>query len=199
MHSRKTLRITGLKTTLLSLPFSRPTLWPNGRWEGLTTVLVEIETDRGIVGLGESICLQNPATSVEEYVRGCEPLLVGEDPFDCERLEKKMLGYGGWLFAPQAFGYTLGGIDMALWDIRGKVTGLPLYKLLGGAVRKQVSFMRFLHHDSPERMADETQEAVAEGWDMLYFKYTTISGLQEAIHSVRDRLGSAPGIWIDFT
>jgi L-alanine-DL-glutamate epimerase-like enolase superfamily enzyme len=64
MRPDSALRITGLRTTLLSLPFSRPTSWPNGQWNGLTTVLVEIDTDRGVVGLGESICLQDPAGSV---------------------------------------------------------------------------------------------------------------------------------------
>jgi len=198
MDSIETLRITGLQTTLLSVPFTQPTSWPYGRWEGLTVVLVEVETNCGVTGLGESVCLQDPASSVEQYIHGCAPLLVGEDPFDCERLEKKMLGYGGWLFAQQSFGYVLGGIDMALWDIRGKACGLPLYKLLGGAVRREISFMKFLHHDSPERMADEAELAVADGYEMLYFKYTTIAELKEAIGSVRERVGLAPGIWVDF-
>jgi L-alanine-DL-glutamate epimerase-like enolase superfamily enzyme len=198
MNNANTLRITGLKTTLLSVPFSQPTSWPYGRWDGLTVVLVEVETNCGVTGLGESVCLQDPASSVEQYIHGCAPLLVGEDPFDCERLEKKMLGYGGWLFAPQSFGYVLGGIDMALWDIRGKACGLPLYKLLGGAVRKEISFMKFLHHDSPECMADEAEVAVAEGYEILYFKYTTIAELKDAIRSVRERVGSAPGVWVDF-
>jgi L-alanine-DL-glutamate epimerase-like enolase superfamily enzyme len=198
MHSAETLRITGLKTTLLSVPFTQPTSWPNGRWDGLTVVLVEVETNCGITGLGESVCLQDPASSTEQYIHGCAPLLVGEDPFDCERLEKKMLGFGGWLFAPQSFGYGLGGIDMALWDIRGKVCGLPLYKLLGGAVRKEISFMKFLHHDSPGGMADEAEAAVAEGYEMLYLKYTTIAELKDALRSVRERVGSEPGVWVDF-
>jgi len=198
MDKVETLRITGLRTTLLSVPFTQPTSWPNGRWEGLTVVLVEVETDCGITGLGESVCLQDPASSVEQYIHGCAPLLVGEDPFDCERLEKKILGFGGWLFAPHSFGYALGGIDMALWDIRGKACGLPIHKLLGGAVRKEISFMKFLHHDRPQRMADEAEGAVAEGYDMLYFKYTSIAELKDALLAVRERVGSTPDTWVDF-
>ncbi len=198
MDRVETLRITGIRTTLLSVPFTQSTAWPNGRWEGLTGVLVEVETSGGITGLGERACLQDPASSVEQYIHGCAQLLVGEDPFDCERLEKKMLGFGGWLFAPQSFGYGLGGIDMALWDIRGKACGLPLYKLLGGAVRREINFMKFLHHDCPERMGDEAEAAVAEGYEMLYFKYTSIAELKVALRSVRERVGSTPDIWVDF-
>lgn len=198
MQACEEMRISGLKTTIVSVPFSKATKWPYGQWDGITAVLVELETDSGICGIGESICLQEPASSVEQYLQGCAPLIIGEDPFQSERLEKKIFSYGGWLFARHSFGYILGGIDIALWDIRAKACGLPLYNLLGGALRKRIAFMQFLHHDTPEGMADEAQRAVADGYTTLYLKYTSIPELKDSIRAVRERVGPSPSIWVDF-
>ena len=198
VSAKPRMKITDLKTTPLSIPFTRPTHWPYGVLAGITSILVEIETDGGLTGLGESVCLQDPAESTEQHIVACRHLLVGEDPFDTERLEKKLLGYGGWIFSPQGFGYTLGGIDMALWDIKAKACGVPLYKLLGGAIRRQIPFMKYLHHDTPDQMAEEAAAAVADGYQTLYFKYTTIEDLEAALRVVRSRVGPEPGFWVDF-
>ena len=190
--------ITDIRTTPVSIPFTRSTRWPYGLWEGLTAILVEVETDEGIIGLGESVCLQDPASAAESYILACKPLIVGEDPFNSERLEKKIRGYGGWLFAPMTAGYVLGGIDIALWDIKAKACGLPLYKLLGGAIRKQIPFMKYLHHDAPEKMVEEASTAVGAGYETLYLKYTTIPELETAIEAVRRAVGAGSKLWVDF-
>ena len=92
------MKITDLKSTILSVPFRKPTRWPYGRWEGMTVVVIEIETDQGIVGIGESVCIQNPAESVKAFIDGSKPFLLGEDPFNTERIGKKIEGLGGWAF-----------------------------------------------------------------------------------------------------
>ena len=54
------MKIEGLRSTILSVPFNKPTHWPYGHWDGMTIVVVEIETDKGITGIGESACFRRP-------------------------------------------------------------------------------------------------------------------------------------------
>ena len=84
------MKITDLKTTILSVPFAKPTFWPFGRWEGMTVVVIELETDEGITGLGESVCLQNSAEAVNAVIESAKPLLMGQDPFDTEWIAKRI-------------------------------------------------------------------------------------------------------------
>jgi muconate cycloisomerase len=193
------MKITDLKTTILSVPFSKPTFWPFGRWDGSTVVVIEIETDEGITGLGESICLQNPAEAVELLIQGTKPLLIGQDPFDTEPIGKRIEGLGAWNPWGRHFaGYALGGIDMALWDIIGKACHQPVYKLLGGKVRDKAEGFKFIPHGEPETMAAEAKAAVAQGYRTIYCKYTDIEHLENAIEAIRGVIGDKPKLWVDF-
>lgn len=194
------MKITDLRTTILSVPFSKPTFWPFGRWDGSTVIVIEIETDEGITGLGESICLQNlAAEAVELLIQGTKPLLIGQDPFDTERIGKRIEGLGAWNPYGRHFaGYTLGGIDMALWDIVGKACNQPVYKLLGGKIRGKVEGFKFIRHGKPEIMAAEAQAAVTQGYRTIYCKYTDIEHLENAIQAIRKAIGYKPKLWVDF-
>lgn len=192
------MRITELRTKILSCPLAEPVPWPYGVWEGVSVVLVEIHTDEGLVGYGESGVYQPPAEATENVVQGVGYLLAGEDPFDVERINLKLRQFGGWAYAPR-FGYrALAGIDTALWDLMGKKVGLPIYKLLGGAVRERLGFMRFLTGGEPDAMAAQAKEAVAAGHQTLYLKYTTLVKLTEALEAIREAVGPGPNIRIDF-
>ncbi len=193
------MKITDLKTTILSVPFSKPTFWPFGRWDGSTVVVIEIETDEGITGLGESICLQNPAEAAELLIQGTKPLLIGQDPFDTEPIGKRIEGLGAWNPWGRHFaGYALGGIDMALWDIAGKACNQPVYKLLGGKIRDKAEGFKFIRHGEPETMAAEAQEAVTQGYRTIYCKYTDVEHLENAIQAIREAIGDKPKLWVDF-
>ena len=104
-----------------------------------TAHLVEVETDEGITGWGEcfgpgNIALAN-RTIVEEVI---QPMVLGMDPLDRDVIWHKVYNltrdHGQKGMPLQA----LSGVDIALWDIVGKVAGLPLYQLLGGAHRRQI-------------------------------------------------------------
>ena len=110
------------------------TLWSSGA--GRNWLFVKVETDEGIHGWGEgSLVVQTP--TIAEAVRMLSPLVIGEDPADIERLWQKMFlfhRYRGGVIINSA----LSAIDQALWDIKGKSLGVPVYQLLGGAVRNQI-------------------------------------------------------------
>jgi L-alanine-DL-glutamate epimerase-like enolase superfamily enzyme len=192
------MKIANLKSTILSVPFRKMTFWPYGRWEGMTVVVIELETDEGIVGVGESVCQQNPAEAFKSFIDGSKPLLVGEDPFNTERIAKKIEGLGGWVFGRHFAGYALGGIDMALWDIIGKACRQPVYRLLGGKIRDKSECFKFIPHDKPEIMAADAAKAVREGYRTIYCKYTNIEHLREAIEAIRGTIGDGPKLWVDF-
>lgn len=100
------------------------------------TVLVRLGTDEGITGWGE--CSPMNAAVIAAHIRhSLADLVVGEDPFDVEKLVEKMFVHT-YKIAGQAQAMAASGIEIACWDIMGKALGVPIYKLLGGAYRKQI-------------------------------------------------------------
>lgn len=104
-------------------------------------VWLRVHTDDDVIGLGEPF-LENHAASVIAELRRLEPVLIGQDPLRIEALWQAMysagLGYKGGPVTMSA----ISGVDMALWDIAGKVAGLPVYQLLGGACRDRIRMYR---------------------------------------------------------
>lgn len=115
------MRITGLKTLRLGE-------FPNLIW-------VHVETDEGLIGLGETFF---GASAVEAYLHDeAAPQLIGENPLDVERLARKLTGYVGF----RSTGAETRGnsaVDLALWDLWGKATDQPVWQLLGGRHREKV-------------------------------------------------------------
>jgi len=129
--------------------------------------LVKITTNDGVVGWGESITQfpeANPATA--SIIEGMSELIVGSNPLENEVLWRKMkdrawwYGYGGGIAS-----YAVAAIDMALWDIKGKLLGVPVVDLLGGAVHERLPAVAssHAHHESIPAMAEEAQEWLSTG------------------------------------
>jgi len=109
--------------------------------------LARVEADDGTVGWGECISqFPESAVAVKTVVeRGYAPLLMGEDPMDVERLWNRLLARIWW-YGPQgiaAFGVS--AVDIALWDLKGKLLGLPVCRLLGGKLHARVVAMASIH------------------------------------------------------
>ncbi|MCS7315057.1 MAG: galactonate dehydratase [Bryobacterales bacterium] len=130
LPSREKLTITKLETFLV-----KP------RW-----LFLKIHTDAGIVGLGEPI-LEGRARTCAEAVREVEPYLVGKDPrrvvHHWQAIYRHAFYRGGPILTS-----ALSGIDIALWDIKGKALGVPVYELLGGPTRTRVRV--YAHAGTPE-------------------------------------------------
>src|SRR5262249_53786421 len=131
-------RLTGVESQLLPVPFAGPRASPAeaaaGRLNHVVVLLVQLDTDAGLRGLGFAYALQGSGRALHAVaVDDLAPLVVGEDPLDHERLAAKVywrlqtVGRRG--LVPQAYS----AVDLALWDLKGKAANLPLYKLLGGA------------------------------------------------------------------
>ena len=120
---------------------------------------VRIDTDEGIHGVGELFCVGADA-AVQEMVRYVSEWVVGMDPLDRERIQKRIINYsrfdGGSILWTAA-----SAIDLALWDIAGKVAGLPVYKLCG-AVRDKVPVYTHARGTTKQEHIDELKEKVAK-------------------------------------
>jgi len=149
--------------------------------------LLRVHTDAGVVGLGEAF--PGPAG---EYVEFLKPGLVGENPLDVDRLVEHMTqlvsALGGSVGYSQA---AVSGIETALWDIAGTVTGLPVYQLLGGKYRDAVRIYCDCHAGealvaapdaegaelyTPEAYAEVAREVVDEGFSALKFDLDVKTG-----------------------
>ena len=126
------MKIRAIRATPVNIPLRAPHRFSYGSIASLTKTVFEVETDRGIAGLGECADGNRAAD-----VLALADRLVGLDIRDIATIEKRCVPsmrytpWGNVLAARRVFG----GIEMALWDARGKIEGAPLFLLLGGAVR----------------------------------------------------------------
>jgi L-alanine-DL-glutamate epimerase-like enolase superfamily enzyme len=132
------MRITGIDARSLRLPASRtPSLSVAGRApvSECTVLVAQVKTDEGISGLGFGCCSAGGRSLLAIIEDELTPLLVGEDPLNNERLWAKvqMLDHAGVRPA-------YAGLDIALWDLKGKAARLPLWRLLGGARERVKAF-----------------------------------------------------------
>lgn len=115
---------------------------------------VEVKTDEGISGWGEITTTTKIANrAVAAIIRHVNDLLVGENPAQIERLWHKIFRSFTYMGSRGATTQVISGIDIALWDIRGKVLGLPVYELLGGAVRDDIALYT---HPDQRKFTDTT-------------------------------------------
>ena len=142
-----------------------------------TWVFVQVDTDEGISGVGEATCGAGGSIVVGHMLRHLRDSkvkeefresLLGENPEDIDRIWNKLfrrfLGGGGW----GGFVSTVvSGIDIALWDIKGKVLQRPIYNLLGGRFRDRIPLYTHVSAGDPQRAADDALARVDEGYTAL--------------------------------
>lgn len=160
-------------------------------------LLVRIHTDEGICGLGEVSC--TPRWSGEDQVSAAhfirtilQPALAGEDPRDIERLSARMRA------SISGHPFTRAALEMALWDILGKVAGLPVYRLLGGPVRESVPIKWSISGTEPSRAAAIANWALEQGFETMKVK-VGIDPVQDIarVRAVREAIGPKIRLGID--
>jgi L-alanine-DL-glutamate epimerase-like enolase superfamily enzyme len=192
---RQPVKITDIKTESLQLPFVEALTAAYGERTHSTIVLVSIETDEGVTGYGESTGLfqQTAETFIHSELK---PLLVGEDPTRVEYLIHKVEHLIDWnSFAA----YPIAAIDTALHDLKGKVFGLPVYELLGGAYRTEIQFDGLIHLHSPQVDAASAKRFVDLGYRTLKVK-TGVDTLldMKRLDAIRSAVGDDVRIRVDY-
>lgn len=163
------MKIASITTTPLALAFKEPYHWAGRVDHAAGVVLVEVETDDGLVGVGESVAAF-PAEGTVAALQGVAPLFIGEPVFDIERLVTRARHLGSFNHTPWYANFVLAGLEMALWDILGKAAGWPVYRLLGGAVREEVDYFGFVQGDTADELAEDARDLADAGYGIIYMK-----------------------------
>jgi D-galactarolactone cycloisomerase len=202
---KDTMKITALKTHVLSTPLDEPFAFSMGWVTRRSTMIVELLTDEGITGWGESLChgLQPPGIAAAVVNEALAPIVVGQDPFDVDVLWERMYNltraYGQKGAVPNA----ISAVDIAVWDCLGRALGKPVHKLLGGAYRTRVQpyatgFYRVADRTYPDDAIREAKRHLANGFTAMKLK--TGFGVEEDIDyilAVRDGIGPGPKLMVD--
>ncbi|MFE3195796.1 galactonate dehydratase [Nocardia sp. NPDC059240] len=179
----------------------------------LTTYLVaprwcflRIDTDAGITGWGEPV-IEGRAHTVAAAVEELSDYLVGEDPARIEA-HWQTLTKGGFYRGGPILSSAVAGIDQALWDITGKALGVPVWQLLGGAVRDRIRVYSWIGGDRPDDVADAALERKAQGFTAIKMNASAelepidtpraTLGIVERVAAVREAVGDEFDIAVDF-
>ena len=188
-------RIVRVRSWLVHMPFTEAISWASGARTGSTRVVVEIETEGGTKGYGESISLLDFVPEVLNRV--VLPSLVGWPVFDTERFVRVLLG-AGYYHHKRALVMALCAAEMAMWDAVGKICGQPLYRLFGGAYRREIEMACYLFIAHPGKIAETACAAQAEGYRSFKVKVgLDPDGDVAIVSALREALGPATHIRAD--
>jgi galactonate dehydratase len=154
---------------------------------GRNFVFCVVDTDEGISGIGEA-GLNYRAHAVVGAFRHLEPLIVGQDPARIEHLWQLMFR-AGFFPGGNILSSAISAIDIALWDIKGKALGVPVYELLGGRVRDRVACYPHNRATSLPQLIESARETTAAGWKFVRWHLADRDGVLEPRQAVRDGIG----------
>ena len=161
---------------------------------GQGAVIVRIETNAGLVGIGEAMGRPGPRGAAAHINEVLAPLLIGADPRHHQAIFTAMNEQ--MRFAPMG----ISGVDMALWDLRGKIYGDSLTNLLGGAVRDSVDCYAspIPYLPTPAESADKAREFLAVGFHAVKLKIGRGIGVDmEHVEAVRNEIGADIKLLVD--
>jgi len=169
-------------------------------------MFLKIETDEGVAGWGEPV-IEGRARTVEAAVHELGEQLIGKDP---ARINDhwQVMYRGGFYRGGAVFMSALAGIDQALWDIKGKTLGVPVYQLLGGLVRDRMKTYCWVGGDRPADIIEQIRARVALGYDTfklnaceempLLAPSRTIDAAVAKVAGIREAFGQSIEFGLDF-
>ncbi len=135
------MKITSILVHKVNLPLVTGYRWASGVYLGATKGIVEVHTDEGIVGWGEVATVEQADIVAHDFA----PRLTGVDPSNIDDCYRRCIPEIRTLLNTHDAGLVkaFGGLELALWDIKGKSLNLPVYSLLGGPVRREIGFSEY--------------------------------------------------------
>src|SRR5438874_12665745 len=131
--------------------------------EDINTI-IEVVTDEGVVGVGSAMTSK---ALVEAAVKLLKPMLIGERADEPSRVSERLRQSTFWQGRGGAVEHAISGLDIALWDLMGKVCNQPVARLLGGYYRTRIKPYGSMLFDEPPKLREKLQQAVARGFRAL--------------------------------
>lgn len=205
------MKISGVSVIVLESPEAYHSSSSGEEAHGIKYLgIVKVETDAGIVGYADletqphvaKAIVDAPSEGSVEGFKGLRSVLLGEDPFDVERLWHKMYMASVYYGRRGAAMQVISGIDIALWDIIGKKVKEPVCKLLGGAYRDRVRpYASTLFRSTPEGMVEASRAYLDKGFTAVKFGWGVFGEDRqrdvELVASAREALGERVDLLID--
>jgi muconate cycloisomerase len=194
------MRITSVETIPVRVPIKPELAIRSGRGgihASSPFLLVRLHTDEGLVGLGEASC--TPRWSGEDQVSAAHfintyfaPVLVGQDPTRIEEVSRAVFTHVAGNF------FTKAAVEMALWDLAGKAAGVPVYVLLGGKIREDVTTKWSVSGQPPEQATEIARWALGRGFRAMKVKVGLgVEADVERVAAVRAAIGPDVKLGVD--
>jgi D-galactarolactone cycloisomerase len=186
------MKITEIETEGISIPLEEEAFDSTAKWSEFNLLLVRVHTDEGVVGVSDIAPLHEKEMGIFERIieEKLKQKIIGENPYDVERLWIKMVGTGSGAYSLGKSGAIVtatSSIDVALWDIIGKSLEISLYNLLGGKVREEIDlYASFMGQPPVERI----KEVLKRGFRGVKVKIGfNVKEDVEYIRKIREELG----------
>ena len=190
--------ITDLETPPESLPYYQEL--KNIVFGSYKSVLVKVTTDAGEFGIGECMTRLSPRALCNIILDVLKPIVLGKNPFDYEFLWEEMYAtmrqrghYKGYMIE------AISGVDIAIWDVMGKILHMPIYRLLGGKFRDQIQcYASSIRFRKPKEVVSEVEKIMKEGFNQVKLKIGRgVEEDAEAVRLVREAFGNDITIMVD--
>ena len=194
------MKVTRITTTLISIPLKTNYVFSHHVADSFRNVLVFVDTDEGVRGVGEASFSGRGGTVYPETPEGAKlhidtylsQAVIDEDPFDIERIHEKLdAALPGNLVAKS-------GIDLALYDAMGKKLGMPAYRLLGGMHHERIRCTYTLSIETPDAMARSAAMRAGQGYTTVVVKVgRDAENDVERVRCVREAVGKTVRVRLD--
>ncbi len=196
------MKINHVNVSVYRTPPSVPWEDATNKVQGIELIIVDIQTDKNVEGTGFTYSVDVGGTAIASLIENyLAPLVIGMDPLDNEKIwyklqrQSRRLGIGANLMAMAA-------IDIAIWDIKGKIFNQPLYKILGGmrsSIPSYISEINLSSADTLDNFLDRVDEYIEKGYQVIKFKIGR-DDLEEDIERIvkaKEKIGKGGKLLVD--
>ena len=192
------MKITKVEPVFVAVPYEhgapKPMRSGVGSWDTQDILFVRVETDAGVVGWGEAFSNSSTPVTIPAIAKVVAPLAEGRDPRDIDQLIRELTRRTQSIARSGPVQFALSGLDIALWDIRGKLAGEPVWKLLGGAGKDSLEAYASLYRlTKPEYVAKVAGEAARRGYRRVKLHEHSV----EAVAAARAAVGRDVALMAD--
>ena len=185
--------VKSIAITPLWLPLKNPYIWSQGIEHAFVVNLIEMSTESGITGIGETTTAPD-ALAQKLVLERLGDFFIGKSIFEFEQarveaFRARFLAFGGNM--PRYANQMFAGLEMAALDLQGKILDRPVWDLLGGAVRQEVGYFYFLQGETVAALVEDALQAVSKQHPILYLKVGVDEHLDlQMVEAVRAAVGN---------